>query len=514
MNRSRFTRCEPGRQTLNIFTAPRAWGRWAAAALGLLLPIAFAPFNWFWLAPLSLGGLFLLWVGQDAWEAALRGLCFGFSAFALGTYWLYISLQLLGGVPVPVVMAMMMGLVLSMALYVASFAWLSIRIAPTEDAIRWLLVVPATWTLLEWLRSWLFSGFPWLSIGYSQIDTPLAGWAPIAGVHAVSWITVLLAGLIPWAVYGSRVVRTAAAAILVVVVILSAPLRNVSWTVPGSDELKVAMIQGAIPQQLKWLPSQLLPTLETYAGMSLDLEPQDLIIWPEAAIPAVPEQVQPFLDAMAEQMAELDTQLLAGILTYDFERDQYRNTLLSLGNPQGDYYKRHLVPFGEYFPVPGFVREWMRMMNLPYETTTPGPSDQRPLMVKTVAIAPSICYEVAFGSEQLNFLPDAGLLVNVSNDAWFGDSIAPHQLLQMARMRALEVGRHMLRATNTGITALITPNGNIEAIIPQFEPGVLTGVVRPHTGTTLYVRTGNWSIVVATLLILVLIAGIGRHRRR
>jgi apolipoprotein N-acyltransferase len=291
-------------------------------------------------------------------------------------------------------------------------------------------------------------------------------------------------------------------------------MRTVSWTAPGPDELKVALVQGAIPQQLKWLPSQLLPTLRTYAGMSLDLEHQDLIIWPEAAIPAVPEQVQPFLDSMAEQMTELDTQLLAGILTYDVERDQYRNTLLSLGDPPGDYYKRHLVPFGEYFPVPGFVREWMRIMNLPYETTTPGSPDQRPLMVKTIAIAPSICYEVAFGAEQLLFLPDAGLLVNVSNDAWFGDSIAPHQHLQMARMRALEVGRHMLRATNTGITALITPNGSIEATIPQFEPGVLTGVVRPHTGTTLYVRTGTWPIAVATLLILVLVAGIGRRRRR
>ena len=156
----------------------------------------------------------------------------------------------------------------------------------------------------------------------------------------------------------------------------------------------------------------------------------------------------------------------------------------------------------------------MRLMNLPYETTMPGSLDQRPLMVKDVAIAPSICYEVAFGAEQLVFLPAAGLLVNVSNDAWFGDSIAPHQHLQMARMRALEAGRHMLRATNTGITALITPHGNVQATIPQFKPGVLTGVVRPHTGITPYVRTGNWPIVVATLLILVLVAGIGRRHRR
>ncbi|MEE8235731.1 MAG: apolipoprotein N-acyltransferase [Gammaproteobacteria bacterium] len=499
---------------MNIFTAPRVGGRWAAAGLGLLLPIAFAPFNWFWLAPLSLGGLFLLWVGQDAREAALRSFCFGFSAFAFGTYWLFISLKLLGGAPLPVVLVMMAGLVLSMALYLAGCAWLSNRIAPTEGAVRWLLVVPAAWTLVEWLRSWLFSGFPWLSIGYSQIDTPLAAWAPVAGIYAVSWITVVLAGLIPWAIYGSRVTRAAAAAILAVVLILSALLRTVAWTAPGSEELKVAMIQGAIPQVLKWLPSQRLPTLRTYAGMSLDLEAQDLIIWPEAAIPAVPEQVRPFLDAMTEQMVELDTQLLTGILSYDVEHDQYRNTLLALGDPPGDYYKRHLVPFGEYFPVPGFVREWMRLVNLPYETTTAGPADQRPLMVKNVAIAPSICYEVAFGAEQLVFLPGAGLLVNVSNDAWFGDSIAPHQHLQMARMRALEAGRPMLRATNTGITALITPDGNVQATIPQFEPGVLTGVVRPHTGTTPYVRTGNWPIAAATLLILVLVAGIGRRRRR
>jgi apolipoprotein N-acyltransferase len=365
--------------------------------------------------------------------------------------------------------------------------------------------------LLEWTRSWFLTGFSWLSIGYSQIDSPLAAWAPIVGVHGVSWVTVFVAGLIPWALRGDRIIRASAAGVCVLVIGVSALLLSHAWTQSTGGDLKIALIQGAIPQELKWLREQRLPTLETYGRMTLDLEHQDLIIWPEVAIPALPEQVEPFLDGMRKRMVERHSQLFAGILTYDTVRDQYRNTLLSLGDPPGEYHKRHLVPFGEYFPVPGFVRELMRLMNLPYETTSAGDRHQAPLMLQDIAVAPSICYEVAFGAEQLDFLPVAGLLVNVSNDAWFGNSIAPHQHLQMARMRALEAGRYMLRATNTGITAVVGPDGRLRESIPQFKRAVLTAIVHAYTGATPYVRTGNWAIVCLSMLVL-LPAGLVRIR--
>ena len=209
--------------------------------------------------------------------------------------------------------------------------------------------------------------------------------------------------------------------------------------------------------------------------------------------------------------AERGHAILLGIIVNDFERDRFHNSLLSVGVSSGVYHKRHLVPFGEFFPVPDFVRNWMRMMNLPYRDVAPGSRDQPPLVAGDIQLAPSICYEDAFGAEQLDFLPASGLLVNVSNDAWFGDSIAAHQHLEMARMRSLETGRVMLRSTNTGITALIEADGAIISRLPQFETGVLTGEVQPRSGATPFVRTGNVPVVLIALLALWL--GIAAPRR-
>jgi apolipoprotein N-acyltransferase len=189
-------------------------------------------------------------------------------------------------------------------------------------------------------------------------------------------------------------------------------------------------------------------------------------------------------------------QLLIRILTYDERTDEYRNSLLAVAEPAGGYHKRHLVPFGEFFPVPELVRRWMRMVNLPYQDITRGAANQPPLGAGAVALAPTICYEDAYGAEQLGFLPQAQMLVNVSNDAWFGDSIAPHQHLEIARMRALETGRYLLRSTNTGVTAIIDERGRITRQLPQFEPGVLTGAAQPFSGATPYVRTGNWPVLL------------------
>jgi apolipoprotein N-acyltransferase len=236
------------------------------------------------------------------------------------------------------------------------------------------------------------------------------------------------------------------------------------------------------------------------------------VIWPEAAVPALAHRVEDFLDATAERARSRDMQILLGILTYDFDTEQIRNSLLAIGEPAGAYHKRHLVPFGEFFPVPDFVRQWMRLSGMPSQDTASGERFQKPLRVGDIRLAPSICYEDVFGSEQLDFLPAAGLLVNVSNDAWFGDSIAPHQHLQMARMRALEAGRFMLRATNTGITVIISPRGLVVDKLPQFKTQVLDGVVQPYAGATPHARTGNYPVLGICLMILVLAGYLVRRR--
>jgi len=483
-----------------------------ALAAGLLLPLGFAPFDLYWLTPLSVALLFLLWEGQSPRESAVLGMCFGVAAFALGTYWLYISLRQLGGAPLPIV-ALLMGLMFAvMGVFVALTGALAARLAPAAGVIRWLVVMPAVWVLVEWLRGWVFTGFPWLSLGYSQLDTPLSQWSLVAGVHGVSWVVALIGGAFVALLTGLRRDQLAAAGALLIVTAATVGLKTQSWTEPREQALSIGMVQAAIPQELKWLPSQREPTLEQYKAATLALENVDLVIWPEAAIPGLPYEVMPFLQEMDDLLVERNVQLFSGILTFDVERGEYRNTLMAIGPELGLYYKRHLVPFGEYFPVPEFITQWLRLMNLPSEDIGPGPDVQAPLVAAGVPIAPTICYEVAFGAEQLVFLPEAELLVNVSNDTWFGDSIAPHQHLQMARMRSLETGRPMLRATNTGITAVIDANGEVLQRLPQFESGVLSAEIRPHTGATPYVRWGNTPLVL--ILVALVAAGALVPRRR
>jgi apolipoprotein N-acyltransferase len=254
--------------------------------------------------------------------------------------------------------------------------------------------------------------------------------------------------------------------------------------------------------------------MEKYAAMTAALAPAELVIWPEAAVPAPDHLVQPYLEELADLASAREQQLLVGILTRDPATDEYRNSILALGAPAGAYHKRHLVPFGEFFPVPAFVRRWMRMMNLPYSDLAAGRHDQPLLRARGVGLAPTICYEDAYGAEQLGFIPAAGVLVNVSNDAWFGDTLAPHQHLQMARMRALETGRPMARSTNTGITVFTDERGRITARAPSFEPAVLAAAVQPYTGLTPYVRTGNAPVVVLAIGLVLAAAAAARLRRR
>ena len=489
-------------------------GRWFAGLAGCLLPLSFAPFHLYGLAPVLLAGLFFLWDGQQRREAAWRGFWFGFGAFAAGTYWLYISIHIFGGAPLWVAVLLMLGLVWLMGMYVALCGYLVASLQPGSMVLRWCVMWPACWTLVEWLRSWLFSGFPWLSIGYGQIDGWLHAWAPVAGVFAVSLVTVMIAGVLLTLVRGNTLDRKIAAAIAVVIIGSTWSIHDRDWTSATDQDLRVRLIQGSISQDRKWLPEQLQPTLELYTELTFatgdSQSTPDLTVWPEVAVPAIAYRVQDFLDNVAAQASARGMQIFLGVLTYDFDDKQIHNSLIAIGEQSGVYHKRHLVPFGEFFPVPAFVREWMRLSGMPSQDTGTGERIQEPLRVGDIQLAPSICYEDVFGSEQLDFLPAAEMLVNVSNDAWFGDSVAPHQHLQMARMRALEAGRFMLRATNTGITAVISPRGTIVHESPQFETHVLDAVVQPYVGQTPYMRMGNYSVVAICLVLI----GVAIYRSR
>ncbi|HEX2676243.1 MAG TPA: apolipoprotein N-acyltransferase, partial [Polyangiales bacterium] len=364
----------------------------------------------------------------------------------------------------------------------------------------------AFWVLAEWLRGWAFTGFGWLAAGYSQTDSWLIGYAPVLGLYGISFAVLLSGGALLTLVLGTLRERAAAVVALVAVAAGGFASTRHQWTQPKDRPVKAALVQGAVAQDLKWRPELLPGIRDLYSGLTEPLAGTDIIVWPEAAIPDLAENNVRYLAALQRWSQQNGSTLLLGILQLPdvvaSENETFQNVLVALTEPRVTYVKRHLVPFGEYFPVPGFMRTGLKLLDLPFTDGVPGKQDQPPLDAGGERVAVTICYEDVFGAEQLKFLPDATLLVNVSNDAWFGDSIAPHQHLQIARMRAAEAGRYLLRATNTGVSAVIDPQGRVVERLPQFEPRVLTETVRGYTGATPYSRWGNWLVIAALTLVV------------
>ncbi|HEX9208352.1 MAG TPA: apolipoprotein N-acyltransferase [Steroidobacteraceae bacterium] len=491
-----------------------AQGRWLALPLGLLLALAFAPTDQWYLAFLCPAALFALWQDVTPREAALRGLLFTGGTFLAGTYWLYHSIHLVGQAPVWIALFLMLGLVVIMGAYTALAGYVAARWVSPRGLSRWLVGLPALWVLTEWVRGWFLSGFPWLALGYAQLSTPLRAYAPVLGVYGVSLAVAVTAGVLVTLLLGDRRERLVAGATVLVVWLGAALLSLVPWTRPVGGPVSVALVQGAVPQSMKWVPGQRERTMQLYVDLTVPQLGADIIVWPESAIPALEQSIRPFLDAVAGAARSRGSALVTGLIRRDAATGSHYNSIAAWSTtdavPQW-YDKRRLVPFGEFFPVPASVREWLRLMNLPYSDFQSGRDDQSPLRVAGQALAPTVCYEDAYGSEQLPLVRQSTLLVNVTNDAWFGDSTAPHQHLDISRMRALESGRAMLRATNDGVTALIDHDGALAGSQPQFVPGVLRGEVQPRAGLTPYVRYGNWPVIVF------LLAGVGaaaRARRR
>lgn len=484
-----------------------------ALVAGAVLVFAFAPFGIWPLAVLCLAVLFWLWGDAAPRQAFRRGWWFGVGQFGAGCWWIFISLNTFGQAPLWLSVPIMLGLVALMAVFPAAAGYIAARWAPAGGYWCYLVFLPAVWMLLEWTRGWFLTGFPWLALGYGLSDAPLAGLAPVTGVFGMSWAVALTAGVLLAVIHAralrARLVLTGGIAALWVGAGL---LGQIQWTQPAGAPLRLALVQGNIEQDMKWRPEWLAATLRQYRELTEAHWDKDVIIWPEAAIPALHHQVaDTYLAELEAARAEHGADLLMGILLYDFTQQRYYNAVLKLGEPPRFYFKRHLVPFGEYFPVPDFVRQWLRLMNLPYSDFTPGAGQQPLLEAGGQPLGVSICYEIVFGEELIRDLPEAALLVNVSNDAWFGDSIGPHQHFQIARLRAMETGRYLVRATNTGITAVIAPDGAVTARLPSFVADVLEAEAVPYAGATPYVRWGNGPVVA---LAGVMLLGVWWRRAR
>jgi len=463
-----------------------------ACLLGAASVLGFAPFGIFPLPVLALAWLFRLWRQAGTPRgAAWLGFCYGLGGFLAGVSWVYVSLADVGGMAAPLAVVATLLFCAYLALFPALAGYFSHRLASADFFWRGVPAWAAIWTLAEWLRGWAFTGFPWLAIGYSQTPpSPLSGFAAALGVYGVGFLAALIAAA--FALDGRR---KATWGLLVSLVASGALLRGMDWTQPVGAPVKVSLLQGNVPQDLKWDPQRLSLSIDTYVRLA-QTHPAPLVVLPETAIPL-------FFDELPREVLHDLRQsgdLLLGMAVRHRDGGYVNGAIGIRGEPPGavspaptlgaqTYAKRHLVPFGEYAP-PGFA--WFfDLVQIPMSDFSAGPRLQPPLELAGQKIAPNICYEDLFGAEILDALPQATLLINLSNTAWFGDSLAQPQHLQIAQMRALETGRTMLRATNTGITAAIAPDGRVLARLPPFTTGALVVEAQGFAGLTPYARWGD-----------------------
>ena len=491
-----------------------AWGIALPAAAGAAAVLGFAPF-YAWPLPIAaLAVLFLAWARSgSALQAAISGFAFGLALNLAGVSWVFVSLHEFGHMPAALAAIATFLFCAYLALFPAAAGWAVHRFA-AGGTRKLLAAMPAAFVLLEWVRGWLFTGFPWLAIGYSQAPaSPLAGFAPVLGAYGVSLAAAFSAALLAaFAASPAWSRRRAVLAIAFAGVLASgALLRLVAWTSPSGESLSVALLQGNVPQHLKWRDDVRARTFRDYHAQAVR-SPARVVVLPETALPAFLDQLPPgYLESLREHARAAGKDILLGTVERDRagEGYSYWNSVVRIGAGETQSYrKRHLVPFGEFIP-PGFG--WvLSVLRIPLTDFARGEPGQPPMAAGGTTWAVAICYEDIFGEELIASLPQAGMLLNVSNDAWFGESLAADQHLQFSQMRALETGRWMVRATNTGVTAAIDEKGRVVARLAQFTHGELAARPVPHAGATPFVTVGNR----AALALVVVALAYAAFRRR
>ena len=485
--------------------------------LGALTVLGFAPFYLFPAPVITIACLLYFWrKSASPIQAALLGFCFGMGMFGAGVTWIYISLTEFGAVPVPIAVFLLIILCIYLSLYTTLTGWL-VRRLRIEAPFLWVLFVASLWALSEWLRGVVsFLGFPWLAVGYSQVPTsPLAGYSPILGVYGVSLILVLSAAYISF-FFEKKLHSLRNILFLPVIWIIGFGLQFINWTDPQGEPVSVSLLQGNISQEMKWKPEHVIHTMETYAKLAHTSNSR-LTIAPEISLPLNHDDVPVnYLAQFSAHAKQNSGDILIGMVETGGNSGEYYNSMFSFGiSSKQIYRKHHLLPFGEFIPLKPVFGWIIDMLKIPLTDFSRGQLDQKPMNLAGQSVAVNICYEDAFGEELIYQLPQATVLVNVSNDAWFGRSIGPHQHLQISQMRALETGRYMLRATNTGVSAIINERGVVLQQADVFTTTALNGMAQGYTGATPYVRFGNSLVLgLVGLSLFICLMLIFRGRRK
>jgi apolipoprotein N-acyltransferase len=467
-----------------------------APLAGALVTLSLAPFDLWPAGILSCVIFAYLLCTCTARQGLWRGWLYGVGLFGSGVSWVYVSIHVHGHASVPLAVALTVLFCAALALFLALFAWCYVRfVRPLPGGM--LVGFPALWVLFEWLRGWVFTGFPWLYLGYAHQDTWISGWAPITGVFGLSFICAIT-GTCLFLAWRSRKLIACATYTIVLVTLWGggAVLKPTQWVAKASEQpVTVALVQPNVPQEHKWDPQYFLPILRQLREATDPLLGRDLVIWPESAIPNYYQQSLGFLQPMGERAAAARTTLLTGAPFRAAGSNAYYNSIIALGFGSGTYHKQRLVPFGEYVPLEQQLRGLIEFFDLPMSSFSSGPAMQPPLKAGAFRVAPFICYEIVYGDMVARGAHDADLLVTISNDSWFGNSIGPWQHLQIAQMRGRENGRYVLRATNNGISAIIDHQGRIVARTEQFVAATLTGEAEVMLGNTPFSSFGSKPII-------------------
>ena len=468
-----------------------------AALAGALMVCSFAPLEWWFIAPVSMACLFYFWSTNTPKKAAFYGFYFGFGLFIAGVSWVYVSLKIYGGMPTAMAVLAVILLACILSIYVALAAYIQAMLFSNKN--QRLLIMPFVWVVFEWLKGVLFTGFPWLDIGYSQTSELLSAYAPIGGIYLVSFILAAVSALIVLVVINqNHEIKVKAALSIALIFIIAFVADSIKWATPKGKPVDIAVVQGNIPIKEKWGAYYQGKVVRKYVELSAQLN-ADLIVWPETALPLSLQQInkQQWQNILPDSSA-----LLTGIVDQQTNELVYNAAVLHCENGTSKVYrKKHLVPFGEYLPL-RFLLNWLLdYLHIPMSDFSSWKGEQLLNCGNKLDIALSICYEDAFAVEVRDGLVNAGVLVNISEDAWFGDSLAAHQRLQMAQMRALELARPMVRSANTGPSGFIDANGRILKITEQFKTEAISHSIQPMQGATLYKKFGNWIIWLSMLVL-------------
>ena len=480
---------------------------WGVASLaGVIFPLGLAPFDAWPVIPLSAG---LLYTALNRTQRPVGiGFAYGVGFFGAGVSWVYVSIHVYGNTPVSLAAVLTTAFCGGLGLLFAAQGVAFVRLASRHPAWR-AVQFASLWVLFEWLRSWLLTGFPWLYAGYGALDSPLAGWIPVVGVYGTSWFLVAIGCLVANALCQPRDIGrwVGTAAAIGALVLAGLVLQRTEWTVSEGEAITVAIVQPNVPLKEKWDPRYRSRILSDFGTQSTALaQDHDLVVWPESALPGYRDRLLDVIEPIDQQLARLDTTLITGIPTRN-TAGRY-NSIMALGAGSGTYDKQKLVPFGEYVPLERWLRGVIAFFDLPMSQFVAGKTEQRPLLAGSLPIAPFICYEIVYPDFVQHYAQDAALLVTISNDTWFGQSAGPWQHFEMARYRAVELGRDLIRSTNDGISALITSKGVVTSTVSQFTESVVSGTVQPRSGHTPFAATGSLPVWVFALITLVL----GRDR--